>query len=1204
MTYNGAAQAATVTGSVAGTPSSVLYNGSATVPTTVGTYAVTANFTPTDTTHYSSLTAAAAGNFVINKANPTLSITNSPQPYTGNPQAATIVPSVSGTLSAVLYNGLATVPTAAGTYTVTANFTPSDTANYNSLTGAAAGTFTIGKSTPTISVTNSPVAYTGAAQAATVAPSVSGTVSGVQYNGSATVPTAAGTYAVTANFTPNDTADYSSLTAAPAGNFIISKATLTLSITNSPVTYTGAAQSATIVATASGVTGNVGGTPSAILYNGSATLPINAATYAVTASFTPTDTANFNTVTAASAGNFVIGKANPTLSVTNSPVVYNGSPQAATVTGSVGGTPGAILYDGSATVPTTAGTYAITANFTPTDTTNYNSLTAAAAGNFIIGKATPTVSVTNSPVVYNGAAQAAAVTGSVLGTASAVLYNGSATVPTAAGTYAVTANFVPTDTNDYVSLTGAAAGNFVIGKATPTLSVSNPSVTYTGAAQAAVVVGSVPGTASAVLYGGSATVPTAAGTYAITASFVPTDTNDYTSLTAAAAGNFVIGKATPTLSVTNSPATYNGAAHAAAVTGSVPGTVSAVLYNGSATVPSAAATYVITADFTPTDTANYSTLTAAAAGNFVIAKASPTLSVSNPSVPYNGNPQAATVTGSVPGTVSAVLYNGSATVPSAAGTYAITASFAPTDTTNYASLTAAPAGNFVITTIAPTIAFAVPNHTFGDAPFAVLATSNSTGAFTYSLVSGPATVTGASVTLTGAGTVILKATQAAAGNYTTGSQNATFIVGAATPTITWAAPAPIVYGTPLSAAQLNATASVAGSFAYTPAAGTILPVGAGQLLSVTFTPSDTTNYTPSTATTTITVAVTGLTVSANSATRVYGTANPAFTGTITGQQNGDAFTESFTTAATLTSNAGTYPIVPSASGPNLASYTVVTNNGTLTITKANTTTGLSASGSSVNPGATVTLTATVASATTGTPTGSVSFYDGATLLGTGTLTAGVATYSTTALGAGASHTLTAVYSGDINFNTSSTSTSTDISVGVLDFTLSAPTPASQSGASGTAFTYSFGISPTYGTYAGDVSFTATGLPSGAAATFSPSTIPANGGPQTVTLIVNTGAGSAALVRPATLGRGLIPVALAFLFLPLAGTRRMRRHGRKLGRLACLLLLVLAGLGATTALTGCGSHAGFSGTTGQSYTITVTATSGAIQHTSTVNLDLK
>jgi len=56
--------------------------------------------------------------------------------------------------------------------------------------------------------------------------------------------------------------------------------------------------------------------------------------------------------------------------------------------------------------------------------------------------------------------------------------------------------------------------------------------------------------------------------------------------------------------------------------------------------------------------------------------------------------------------------------------------------------------------------------------------------------------------------------------------------------LTWANPADIVYGTPLGAGQLNATANVPGTFVYTPAAGTILNVGNGQTLSVKFTPAD------------------------------------------------------------------------------------------------------------------------------------------------------------------------------------------------------------------------------------------------------------------------------------------------------------------------------------------------------------------------------
>ena len=85
-----------------------------------------------------------------------------------------------------------------------------------------------------------------------------------------------------------------------------------------------------------------------------------------------------------------------TLTVTNSPVVYNGSPQAATVSASVQGSVSDVLYNGSSAVPAAIGTYAITANFTPENTATYTSLTAVSVGNFVINKATPVVTLSSS----------------------------------------------------------------------------------------------------------------------------------------------------------------------------------------------------------------------------------------------------------------------------------------------------------------------------------------------------------------------------------------------------------------------------------------------------------------------------------------------------------------------------------------------------------------------------------------------------------------------------------------------------------------------------------------------------------------------------------------------------------------------------------------------------------------------------------------
>jgi hypothetical protein len=345
----------------------------------------------------------------------------------------------------------------------------------------------------------------------------------------------------------------------------------------------------------------------------------------------------------------------PMLAVTNSPVTYNGNPQGAVIASSVPGTVSNVLYSGSATIPTVVGTYAVTASFTPSDTTDYTILTGVSVGSFVINKATPGLTITNSPATYTGSSQAVAISSSVPGTISSLLYSGSSKVPSKAGTYAITASFKPSDTTDYVSLTGASVGSFVINKATPTLRVTNSPVTYNSSARTVSVSGSVSGTVSNVQYSGSSTAPVAAGAYTITGNFAPSDTTDYNSLTGAAAGNFVINKATPTLKVTDSSVTYIGSAQSATVSGSVPGTVTAVFYSGSSAAPINAGTYAITANFTPADTTDYNSLAGVSAGNFVINKATPTIALSsslNPSKTGTSVTFTATLPVSATGTVT------------------------------------------------------------------------------------------------------------------------------------------------------------------------------------------------------------------------------------------------------------------------------------------------------------------------------------------------------------------------------------------------------------------------------------------------------------------------------------------------------------------------------------------------------------------------
>jgi hypothetical protein len=122
------------------------------------------------------------------------------------------------------------------------------------------------------------------------------------------------------------------------------------------------------------------------------------------------------------------------------------------------------------------------------------------------------------------------------------------------------------------------------------------------------------------------------------------------------------------------------------------------------------------------------------------------------------------------------------------------------------------------------------------------ATSSAAGTFAYSPAAG-------AVLRTGTQTLSVTFTPTDRTRFRTATASVTLVVNAppqTTPTIAWPAPAPIIQGKALSGTQLNATASVAGTFVYTPVAGAVLPIGT-HTLSATFTPTDTTRSTTATA---------------------------------------------------------------------------------------------------------------------------------------------------------------------------------------------------------------------------------------------------------------------------------------------------------------------------------------------------------------------
>ena len=113
-------------------------------------------------------------------------------------------------------------------------------------------------------------------------------------------------------------------------------------------------------------------------------------------------------------------------------------------------------------------------------------------------------------------------------------------------------------------------------------------------------------------------------------------------------------------------------------------------------------------------------------------------------------------------------------------------------------------------------------------------------------------------------------------------------VAKATPTISNVTPVNITYGTALDNTQLSGTATVPGTFTYTSAAGRVLHAGTGQSESITFIPTDTTDYTSVSSTVTVNVAQATPTVTVNPVNIGFGTAldNTQLSGTATSPSAG------------------------------------------------------------------------------------------------------------------------------------------------------------------------------------------------------------------------------------------------------------------------------------------------------------------------------
>ncbi|MFI5378675.1 MAG: MBG domain-containing protein [Tepidisphaerales bacterium] len=461
--------------------------------------------------------------------------------------------------------------------------------------------------------------------------------------------------------------------------------------------YDGSAHPGSAVALAAG------GTPVAgsftFTYNGSPQPPTVPGTYSVVASFTSNDPAYGNAIGNTS---ITINPATPTVVFSGGAFALDGLPHSATAAalGVDYLTPvaGALTftYNGSPTPPSAAGTYSVLAAFTSSDPSYTN---ATGAGTITIGAsaALPTLTVFGGTDTYDGSTHAATATAvasdgvTPVAGAFTYTYNGSPTPPSAPGVYAVLANFT---SGDPAYASSIASGTLAIDGAVSTVTVTGGTFAYDAAAHVATATAvGVDGVtpldgAFSFTYNGGPVPPSAPGTYAVVATFVPIDPS-YSAASGYATLSIHADHIAPTLLVTGGTFTFDGTAHAPAsaiavgtdglapVNGSFTFT-----YNGSLATPSNAGSYDVLATFSSADP-NYSGGTTSA--TMVINPAAPTVKAVGGTITWDGNPHPAIATavgvdGATPvaGTF-AITYNGAATAPVNPGAYAVVATFTSSD---------------------------------------------------------------------------------------------------------------------------------------------------------------------------------------------------------------------------------------------------------------------------------------------------------------------------------------------------------------------------------------------------------------------------------------------------------------------------------------------------------------------------------------------
>ena len=315
-------------------------------------------------------------------------------------------------------------------------------------------------------------------------------------------------------------------------------------------------------------------------------------------------------------------------------------------------------------------------------------------------------------------------------------------------------------------------------------------------------------------------------------------------------------------------------------------------------------------------------------GTLTVTPASAAVALNGLNATFDGTAKSATVTTTPAGLANSVTYDGSATAPTEAGSYAVDATITNPNYTGSAN------GTLTIAQVIQTITFgALANQTYGASAFALSAISDSGLPVNYAVTSGPATVAGNTLTITGAGNVAVQVTQAGNANYSAATPvNQSFTVNPAALSIT-ANDATTVFNTAIPAFSAtysgfvngDTTASLTGALTLTTTAVTGSNVGAYPI-----TPSgqSSANYTIAFNNGTLTVTPAAATVTLSGLATTFDFAAQAVT--VATNPAGLSVSITYNGSASAPTNAGSYTVAATITDPNYTGNAI----GTFAIAKA------------------------------------------------------------------------------------------------------------------------------------------------------------------------------------------------------------------------------------------------------------------------------